>query len=64
MMGKTKKLFRSKSDRILSGVCAGIGDYVDVDPTIVRLLWVVFTFSSWGVGILLYILAAIIIPEK
>ena len=58
-----KKLYRSK-DKILGGVCAGIGEYLDVDPTIVRLLWAVITIVSVGVGLIAYLLAWIIIPEK
>ncbi|MCA9487832.1 MAG: PspC domain-containing protein [Nanoarchaeota archaeon] len=58
-----KKLYRSKKDRILGGVCAGIAEYVDADPTIIRLLCVVATLL-WGAGLLAYIIAWIIIPEK
>ena len=61
---KGKKLLRSKKNRIIAGVCGGIGEYLGVDPTVVRLLWVVFTLISLGVGILAYIIAWIIIPEN
>ena len=44
------------------GVCGGIGEYFDVDPTLVRLVWLLFTF--WGAGILAYLIAWIIIPEE
>lgn len=47
---------------MLCGVCAGIAEYFNLDPTIIRLLWVVLTFFG-GSGILAYIIAAIIIPE-
>ncbi|MEK6869236.1 MAG: PspC domain-containing protein [Nanoarchaeota archaeon] len=59
-----KRLYRSKKDRIIAGVCAGIGEYLGFDPTVVRLLWVLFTFLSMGAGILAYIIAWIIIPER
>lgn len=59
----SKRLFRSKSDRILGGVCGGIAEAYNVDPTLVRLLWVLLSFV-WGVGILLYIIAWIIMPVK
>ncbi len=61
---KGKKLFRSTKNRIIAGVCGGIGEYLNVDPTVVRLLWVFFTLISFGAGILAYIIAWIIVPEK
>lgn len=62
-MVKNKKLFRSSKNRMLAGVCGGIGEYFGIDPTVIRLLWVLFTVFSMGVGILAYIIAWIIIPE-
>jgi len=62
-MVKNKKLFRSTKNRMVAGVCGGIGEYFEVDPTVIRLLWVIFTLISIGVGILAYIIAWIIIPE-
>jgi phage shock protein C len=58
-----KRLYRSGTERILGGVCAGIGEYTDVDPTVVRLVWVVLTLLSMGVGLVAYIIAWVIIPE-
>lgn len=54
-----KKLYRSRSNRMLFGVCGGLGEYIGIDPTIVRLI---FVFS--GVGLALYFIAALIIPEE
>lgn len=59
-----KKLFRSKKDKMVAGICAGIGEYLDMDPTVIRLLWVLLTFMSLGAGVLAYVIAWIIIPEK
>jgi len=59
-----KRLFRSKKDRMLGGVCAGLGEHLDVDPTVIRLIWAVVTVLSLGTGILVYIIAWIIIPEE
>ena len=56
-----KKLTKS-ADRKICGVCGGIGEYLGIDPTVIRLLWVIFTFMG-GAGLLAYIIAAIIIPE-
>ena len=56
-----KKLYRSKTQRMLCGVCGGIGEYFNIDPTLIRLLFVLF--GCTGGGILAYIIAAIIIPD-
>ena len=61
---KTKRLYRSKNDKILGGVCGGIADYLDADPTLIRLLWAVITLFSVGIGLLAYLIAWIIVPEK
>lgn len=57
-----KKLAKSKRDCKIAGVCGGIGEYFDIDPTIVRLVWAICTCVA-GSGILLYIVAALILPE-
>lgn len=57
-----KRLYRSSRERILGGVAGGIGDYFDIDPTLVRLAWILLAFAG-GVGILGYVVAWIIIPE-
>jgi phage shock protein C len=59
-----KKLYRPVQGRMLGGVCAGIGSHLEVDPTIIRLIWVVLTCLSLGTGLIVYILAWIIIPEE
>jgi phage shock protein PspC (stress-responsive transcriptional regulator) len=58
-----KRLYRSKSDRVLGGVCAGIANYFKIDPVLVRLIWVIFTLLSIGLGIVAYLIAWIIVPE-
>lgn len=57
-----KRLYRSRESRMLCGVCAGIAEYFNIDPTLIRLLFVLFGLS--GSGILAYIIAAIIIPDS
>ena len=57
-----KKLVRSKKNQMICGVCAGIGEYFDIDPTIVRLVEAAMGLS--GSGLFVYIVAAIIIPEE
>jgi phage shock protein C len=61
-MDKIKKLYRSK-DRKIAGVCSGIAEYFNMDPTIIRILFVVLAFA-WGFGIIAYIAGWIMIPEK
>ena len=62
--GVVHRLYRSGNDRILGGVCGGIAEYLTVDPTIIRLLWIVLTLMAWGSGIILYIILWIIIPRN
>jgi phage shock protein C len=56
-----KRLHRSRTERMIAGVCGGIAEYFDVDPTIVRIVWVLITFLA-GVGVLLYLILWIIMP--
>ena len=57
------RLTRSRSDRMVAGVCGGLGNYLGIDPVIIRLLWAAAIFM-YGSGLFLYILAWIIIPEE
>lgn len=58
-----KRLYRSKSNEVIGGVCGGLGDYFNIDPVIIRILAVLLAFAN-GFGILAYIVAWIIIPRK
>ena len=58
-----RRLFRAANDKVLGGVCAGLANYLKLDPAIVRLLFVVITFT-WGFGFLLYIILWIVLPTK
>ena len=58
-----KRLYKSSKDKVICGVCGGIGEYFNIDPVIVRIAWVVFALGL-GSGILAYIIAAIIIPSS
>ena len=58
-----ERLYRSRSDRMLLGVAGGMARYLDVDPAIVRIVWVLLVIAG-GAGILLYIVGAIVIPEE
>lgn len=66
---KTKKgpkhIFRSKKSRIIAGVCGGLGKYFNIDPTIIRLVWILITlFTGLFIGIIAYIIAWVIMPEE
>lgn len=59
----TKKLYRSSTNVKISGVCGGIGEYFDIDPTLVRLLWVLGSlFTAVFFGVLAYVICVCIIP--
>lgn len=60
-----KKLYRSMTDKKLCGVCGGIAEYFDIDPTLVRLLWVCASlFSACFPGLLTYIVCALVLPQQ
>jgi phage shock protein C len=59
-----KRLYRSQRDRKLAGICAGLADYVNVDPVLMRVAWVVLAFLSVGVAILLYLALIFVIPNE
>lgn len=58
-----KRLYKIEEGKKLCGVCGGIAEFFDTDPTLIRLIWLVLVFCV-GTGILAYILAAIIMPKK
>ncbi|MBS3163709.1 PspC domain-containing protein [Candidatus Woesearchaeota archaeon] len=58
-----KKLTRSKN-KVIAGVCSGFAEYLDVDPTLVRVIFSIFTVFSMGMGILIYLTAWMLMPKK
>lgn len=58
-----KTLYRIRQGRIISGVCTGLSEYLDIDVNVIRLLVIITSFAG-GVGIIAYIAAAILLPEK
>lgn len=58
-----KRLYKSSTDKKVCGVCGGIANYFDVDPTVIRLIWVIFTLAG-GSGLIAYIIAGIIMPDE
>jgi phage shock protein C len=61
MATQTKRLYRSRRDRMIGGVCGGLGDYFDIDPTVVRLLFVFGTLLG-GHGVLAYLILLVVVP--
>ena len=60
-----KRLGKSRTNKVISGVCGGIGEYFNVDPSIVRIIWVVGSiFSAGWLGLILYIVCACVLPEN
>ncbi len=57
-----KKLYRNPNNKIIAGVCSGLAEYINIDPTIVRVIWALVGLS--GAGIIAYLICALIIPEK
>ena len=58
-----KKLYRNTQNKMISGVCSGLADYLNIDPTLVRVLWVLLGLFAFA-GVILYIVCMFIIPEK
>jgi phage shock protein C len=58
-----RQLTRSTSNRMIAGVCAGLGDYLGIDPTIVRLLAILAFFTGFGGIAIVYLIMAIVVPE-
>jgi phage shock protein C len=59
----TKRLSRSSSNKVIAGICGGLGDHFDVDPTLIRLIAVVGALASIGGIVLFYVIAWIVIPQ-
>lgn len=58
-----KQIYRSRDNRMIAGVCGGLGEYFKIDPSIVRLLWVFAAFTSAGLGVLIYVILIFVFPE-
>lgn len=59
----SKRIYKNREKKMLCGVCAGLAEYFDIDPTIVRVLWAVISLG-YGIGLLAYIVCAIVFPDK
>lgn len=60
-----KRLYRSKTNRIFAGICGGLGEYMNVDPVMLRLIWtLIVIFTGIFPGVIAYFIAIFIVPEK
>jgi len=57
------KLRKSRTDKMIAGVCGGIGEYLGWDPTIIRIIFLILVFSSFGTMVLIYFILALIMPD-
>jgi len=65
MNSESKRLYRSRSERMIGGVCGGIGKYLEIDPTVIRLLFLLLAFLSGGVpAVIAYIILLFVVPEE
>jgi len=58
------RLYHAAEGRLLGGVCADPGEHLDIDPTVIRLVWIGVTLLSLGTGLIVYLVAWIVVPEK
>ena len=63
-MNTIKKLTRPRNGRMLGGVCAGIGEYLGIDPTVVRIICVLLSIGTIGLALLVYLVFCFVIPES
>ena len=64
MSGKYKQLYRSSNDKMIAGVCGGLGDYFDIDPTIIRLIFVFGAFVTGSALFWAYLIMMVVVPEE
>ena len=63
-MSNERRLYRSQDNRMVGGVCAGLGEYIGIDPTVIRLLFVLGTIFGLGSLIVVYLVLLLVIPEE
>ena len=58
-----KRIYRDKQNGVILGVCEGVGNYLNIDPVFIRIVWLL-TFLTYGFGIIAYLVAALLMPDK
>jgi phage shock protein C len=61
---KEKRLYRSRKNKVIMGLCGGIGDYFNVDPTLVRIIFIILEFMTAGLLIVAYFIVGLIVPKE
>ena len=61
-MNTVRRLYRSRNDRMIGGICGGLAEYFNIDPVLMRVLWVIF--AVMGAGVLVYFILLLFIPEE
>jgi phage shock protein C len=61
---ENKKLYRSRTDKMIAGVCGGLGKYLGIDPTLIRLVFALLVLFGVGTGLVLYVILMVIVPEE
>ena len=64
MTDQVRRLYRSRTDRMFSGLCAGLGDFVGLDPTLVRLIFALSAIFAFPIPIIIYLVMMLIVPEE
>ncbi len=64
MAPDTRKLYRSRTNRMIAGVCSGLADFFGIDPTVVRLVFIAGTLLGFGSFVLIYLVLFIVVPEE
>jgi len=64
MQSMRRRIYRSRDERMIAGVAGGLADYLDLDPSILRILWLVALFTTGPIALLVYVLCAFIIPSE
>ena len=59
-----KRLYKARGHRMVCGVCGGIAEYFNIDSTIIRLIWALVSLGSFGTGVVIYIITALLIPDN
>lgn len=62
-MHVSRRLYRSRTESVIGGVCGGVAEYLDVDPSIVRIIWAVLGLVTGGIFVVLYVVMWIVVPE-
>jgi phage shock protein PspC (stress-responsive transcriptional regulator) len=64
LLSGMNNIYRSRNNRLIAGICGGIGEYFNIDPAIIRLVWILASFASIGLGLIVYLILIFVFPER